>query len=154
MLHTPNQIETEGRRSLLSGANCLMFRVYAGGRERGAERGGAARGLCGAPVGGYRRDRSARGRPLQVRDHILGKYTYAVYLSQIYSLCAGGYRPGRGARGRPLQVRDLIPTIIHDEYSVGSSIRPICTRCCFTMANLDEIIRTCLNPPPDHQNAL
>ena len=29
----------------------------------------------------------------------------------------------------------LIAAIVYDEYSVGPSIRPICTRCCFTMTH-------------------
>ena len=34
---------------------------------------------------------------------------------------------------------DLIEASIFDEYSVGLSIRPICTRCGFTMTNLIQV---------------
>jgi len=37
---------------------------------------------------------------------------------------------------------DLIAASIYDNYSVGPSIRPICTRCCFTKTNM---IRVCRN---------
>ena len=32
--------------------------------------------------------------------------------------------------------KDLIAASIYDEYSIGPSIRPICTRYCFTMTNM------------------
>ena len=34
---------------------------------------------------------------------------------------------------------DLIASIIHDAYSVGPSIRQMCTRCCFTMTNMIQM---------------
>jgi len=34
---------------------------------------------------------------------------------------------------------DLIAASIHDKYSVGPSIRPIYTRCCFTMTNMIQV---------------
>ena len=34
---------------------------------------------------------------------------------------------------------DLIAASIYDNYSVGPSIRPICTRYCFTMTNLIQV---------------
>ena len=37
---------------------------------------------------------------------------------------------------------DLIPVSICDTYSVSASIRPICTRCCFTMT---DTIQVCSN---------
>ena len=54
-----------------------------------------------------------------------------------------GYEPSRGII--PTRVRiiyDLIAASICDKYSVGPSIRPTCTRCCFTMTN---IIQACSN---------
>ena len=37
---------------------------------------------------------------------------------------------------------DLITACIYDKYLVGPSIRPICTRCCFTMT---DMIQVCSN---------
>ena len=37
---------------------------------------------------------------------------------------------------------DLIAANIHDKHSVGPSIRPVGTRCCFTMTS---VIRVCSN---------
>ena len=34
---------------------------------------------------------------------------------------------------------DPIRTSIHDEYSVGPSVRTICTRCCFTSTNMIQV---------------
>ena len=34
---------------------------------------------------------------------------------------------------------DLIASGIYDEYSVGPSIRPICTRCCLTMTHMIQV---------------
>ena len=34
---------------------------------------------------------------------------------------------------------DLIAATVHDEYSVGPSIRPSCTRCCFIMTNMIQV---------------
>ena len=37
----------------------------------------------------------------------------------------------------PVLTKPLSPTAsVYDKYSVGPSIRPICTRCCFTMTNM------------------
>ena len=36
-------------------------------------------------------------------------------------------------------IRDLIAASIFNNYSVGASIRPIYTRCCFTMTNLIQV---------------
>ena len=34
---------------------------------------------------------------------------------------------------------DLIPASIYGKYSVGPSIRPICTRCCFIITNMIQV---------------
>ena len=34
---------------------------------------------------------------------------------------------------------DLIAASIHDKYSVSPSIRPVYTRCCFTMTNMIQV---------------
>ena len=39
----------------------------------------------------------------------------------------------------PIAPEDLIAAIIHDQYSVGPSIRPICTRSCFKMTNMIQV---------------
>ena len=38
-----------------------------------------------------------------------------------------------------MQVGNLIAASIYDKYSVGPSIRPICTRCCFTITNMIQV---------------
>ena len=39
----------------------------------------------------------------------------------------------------PTMVRDFIPTSIYDRYSVGPSVRSICTRCCFTITDMIQV---------------
>ena len=34
---------------------------------------------------------------------------------------------------------DLIAASVYDKYSVGPSIRPVCTKCCFTMTNMIQV---------------
>jgi len=61
----------------------------------------------------------------------------------------GGAGPARGARRHalprppPPRLRrnplDLIAASIYHKYSVGPSIRPICTRFCFTMTNMIQV---------------
>ena len=43
-------------------------------------------------------------------------------------------------------VTDFIAASISDRYSVGPSIRPICTRCCFTMTNMIQVLVIVIEP--------
>ena len=45
---------------------------------------------------------------------------------------------GRGSI-RSVPMTNQISASIYDKYSVGRSIRPICTRCCFTMTNMIQV---------------
>ena len=63
-------------------------------------------------------------------------------------VCLGGQRSCEGnATGAALTgilslFSDSIMASIYDKYSVGASIRAICTRCCFTVTN---VMQTCRN---------
>ena len=49
---------------------------------------------------------------------------------------------GRSVSSAPLsrsEPSDLIAAIIYDKYSVHPSIRPICTKCCFPMTNMNQV---------------
>ena len=50
-----------------------------------------------------------------------------------------GTRSPRGGACGQRKCVDLIAASIHDNYSVGPSIRPICTRCCLTMTYMIQV---------------
>jgi hypothetical protein len=47
--------------------------------------------------------------------------------------------------GNSISMLDLIPASVHDRKSVGPSIRPICTRCCFTMMSMIQVCSNFIN---------
>ena len=54
----------------------------------------------------------------------------------------GWSKQGDSARATPIsssKTKDLIAASSYDKCSVGPSIRPICTRCCFTMTNMIQV---------------
>ena len=48
-------------------------------------------------------------------------------------------------RGRE-KGRDMIAASVYDKDSVGPSIRPGCTRCCFTMTNTIQVCNNLITP--------
>ena len=51
----------------------------------------------------------------------------------------GTAKRGNDSRSGAHTIIDLIAASIHDEYSVGPSIRRICTRCWFTMTSMIQV---------------
>ena len=72
--------------------------------------------------------------PFHSSTYTLGPDPYTLYSNFSTSLvaCLENYEPQMLTARLP----DLITASIDDYYSIGSSIRPICTRCCFAMTDM------------------